>query len=306
MIRIRYRLLIAAIACCWVPAAWAGGYAVVYLDGVRPFVEALAAFKKAADRTVRAYPWNPQFDASALARQIKRQRPDVLLAMGSSALKIARDHLPDVPRVFAFVLHPGKRRGGETGIRMLPDPEQTLMWLQRFLPQAEIVATVYDPLQSANWAAQARKAARKLGFKWIEYPVGDREAAFRALEGAFQNGDAFWMPPDTTVVHSASFERMLHLSLHFKHPIIGLADKHVRAGALFSLTFDSRELGRQAAMMAYELARGRMAPYLVFPQNPKLAINALTAKRLGVAIPQQALKAGAEIYAKEEADALAP
>ena len=72
----------------------------------------------------------------------------------------------------------------------------------------------------------------------------------------------------------------------------GLAPKHVRAGALLSLSFDSRAVGRQAGKIARQMLdnRKRKWPRLVSPDSERLSVNIHTATAMGLTIPDAIIK----------------
>ncbi|MFQ5518949.1 MAG: ABC transporter substrate binding protein, partial [Mariprofundus sp.] len=113
---------------------------------------------------------------------------------------------------------------------------------------------------------------------------------------------AMWMIPDTTVLTSTTLKQMRRLSLTHAVALIGLAPKHVRAGSLFSLSFDSRAIGLQAGDMVKRILKGKKLPTLVAPDEVSFVMNKQTADRLGLHIPASLLKKAAFIYPERNGD----
>jgi putative ABC transport system substrate-binding protein len=73
---------------------------------------------------------------------------------------------------------------------------------------------------------------------------------------------------------------------------------YTEAGALLSFDCDFEDNGRQAGEAALKVLSGVKPADIptAFPENYKLSINALTAKKIGITIPSIYLKKNIEVF----------
>ncbi len=296
------------LSVCWLlfapTALHAAGIAVISHAGIAPFKHAIEGFRTQVGLPIHVYhPGIRNEHRDYIKQAIAQQHPALIFALGKSALSIAREINNNVPTVYAFVLHPNRvykpdtpMKHRESGIAMSITAQQQFKTLLQIAPGIHNIGVVYDPHQSAALIRQAQRAANRLGLKLIAVAVSSQKAAAQAIGDIFTHIDAMWMVPDTTVLTSTTFRQMIHLSLKHAVAMIGLAPKYVRAGSLFSLSFDSRSVGRQAGRMAGRILKGRKMPALLPPDTTNLAVNLQTASRLGLTIPARLLKQATHAY----------
>ncbi len=296
------------LSVCWLLFAaaplQAAGIAVISHAGITPYQRAIEGFRAQLSQPLHIYhPGLNNEHQDDIKQAIAQQHPELILALGKSALSTAREINSSTPIIFAFVLHPdraGQPDNGmkhhESGIAMSIAAQQQFKTLLEIAPGIHHIGVVYDPHQSAVLVRQAQIAASRLGLQLMAIAVSSQRAAAQAIPDLFSRVDAMWMVPDTTVLTSTTFRQMIRLSLQHAVALIGLAPKYVRAGSLFSLSFDSRAVGVQAGRMAGRILKGRQLPALLSPDTINLAVNRQTAIRLGLNIPAQLLKQAAHAY----------
>jgi len=277
---------------------YAAGIAVVSHANITPYKLAIDGFRSQVDLPLHEYHLNRDNEhQDEIEHAISQQHPELIFALGKSALSVAREINSSAPIIFAFVLHPehvsrpGNRiRHRESGIAMTIDAEQQFKMLLRIVPSAHRIGVIYDPNKSAALIRQAKHAASRLGIHLVAVAATNQKAAARAIADIITGVDAMWMVPDNTVLTSTTFRQMVRLSLKDAVVLIGLAPKYVRAGSLFSLSFDSRSVGKQAGKMARGMLNGRKFTALLAPDTVNLLVNRQTAKRLGLKLPEGLLQ----------------
>ncbi|MDQ6954872.1 MAG: ABC transporter substrate binding protein [Mariprofundaceae bacterium] len=277
----------------------AAGIAVLAHADITPYRMAIAAFREQLNLPVHEYYLgaNNEFQAKVKTR-ILQQEPELIFALGKSALNFSRKMNSSVPVVFSFVLYPkGKyMQQREAGIAMSIAAEQQFKMLLDVAPEMHNVGVVYNPNKSGDIIRQAKYAALKLGITLVAMPASNQQEAAHAIADLMPDIDAMWMIPDTTVLTSTTFKQMMRLSLVHAVALIGLAPKHVRAGSLFCLSFDNHALGLQAGHMAKRMLQGKKLPKLVSPDVVRLVINHQAANRLGLHLPTLLLEKAAHVY----------
>jgi len=302
------------LSVCWLlfapTALHAAGIAVISHAGIAPFKHAIAGFRTQVGLPIHVYhPGMHNEHRDDIKQAIAQQHPALIFALGKSALSIARESNNNVPIVYAFVLHPDRvhkpgnpMKHRESGIAMSITAQQQFQTLLQIAPGIHKIGVVYDPHQSAALIRQAQRAADRLGIQLIAVAASSQQAAAQAIGDIFTHVDAMWMVPDTTVLTSTTFRQMIRLSLKHAVALIGLAPKYVRAGSLFSLSFDSRAVGRQAGRMAGRILKGRKLTALLAPDTTSLAVNRQTATRLGLTIPARLLKQATHTYPEQNGE----
>ena len=210
------------------------------------------------------------------------------------------------PVIFTFVLNPeevvaepdGKLPANMIGISMTIPPEAQFATLIEADPRIKRIGVVYDPKKTASLIRDAKIAAKELGISLVATSIDTKSQAINAISRMKGNVDALWMIPDTTAITRESAEYMLLYSLQNNMPLIGISEKYVKNGALMAFSFDSKDMGIQAAEIAQKVLDGKdmmkIKPYK--PRKLRLAINNRIAKKLGINIPEEMLKSAYRVY----------
>lgn len=268
---------------------------------ILPYREAVKGFRETVDARVSEYVVGE--DDDNLVFLISRsQKADLVFTLGSDALRLARNEIRGVPVVYTFVLNPesviGPERTNITGIDMSIPPEDQFNALLKFVPSVNRIGVIYDPARSEADIRVAEAAARKLGLNLITRKVNSGAESINAITQLEGKVDALWMFPDTTAVTPESVEYMLLFSFRNRIPLIGISEKYVKNGALFALTFDSEDMGRQAGEIATKILGGESAGDIPVPKPRKfkLSINMNTAEKLGLKVPDKIIGRAARVF----------
>lgn len=225
-----------------------------------------------------------------LHRQIVDGRPDLLVAIGSSALSLVKD-IPDTPIVYLMVPFPGavlQERATITGISMNLSAGQQLSALRRAAPAAKKIGVLYDPARSESLVAEARKAAVQNRFDLLAVPVTAPDQVPSVLAALRGGIDWLWLVPDLTVLTPQSVDYLMLFSLENRVPIFAFAGKYLEMGAILAAASDPYDLGRQAGEMVLRLLHGTPVAELP-PQEPRkvvVEVNEKAAKILGVPVQE--------------------
>jgi putative ABC transport system substrate-binding protein len=236
----------------------------------------------------------------ALAADLVRSKPDLIVAVSPQPARAAKDATSDIPIVILFVADPvgvglasslARPGGNLTGVATLVPGTfmgKALEVLRELLPEAKRVAALVnfsnDVLRLLFPEAPA--AANKLGFQLDVIDV--REAG--EIPGAIatakaQGADALWIVGDP-IFHTPP-NLVPNLASQAGLPSIYLIRELVQAGGLISYGPDLRDLARRGAHYVDRILKGVKPADLPIEQPSKflLSINLKTAKSLGLAIP---------------------
>jgi putative ABC transport system substrate-binding protein len=245
-----------------------------------------------------------------LARDLKAQGSQMIVASGTTTVEAAQHGAPDLPIVMAgsadpVVLGLAKslaRPGGRiTGISIMGEGilGKNLQLLKELLHTAGTFAAF---LQASNPGNPAfRKAFDNIGHALgvriniveIADPVAEFPGAFeRAVQqsavGALILADPLFFTHRKTI---------FRLALDHRLPTVGPNSEYAKAGSLLAYSWDVVDIWRQSARYISEILRGADPATLPIeePTAFHFAINVRTARTLGIEIPPTILARADEV-----------
>jgi len=247
----------------------------------------------------------------ALAADLVRSKPNLIVAITPQSARAAKDATSDIPIVMLFVAdpvgaglapslaHPG---GNLTGVATLVPGDFTgksLGILREALPQAKRVAVFINPSNDIHrrlYPSEAPPAAAKLGFQLDlfevreagEMPGAIAAAKARGAEALYIFGDPIFSNPPNRVPDLAAQAGL---------PSISLTSSFAQAGGLISYGPDFPALARLGAHYVDRILKGAKPAELPIQQPTKflLVINLKTAKSLGIETPASLLARADEV-----------
>lgn len=288
----RIALLILALIMISAPCDAAQKVLVLQSMRVTPYDEALRGVRSVVSGTFKRVVIS-EMDGVDVARTVRDERPDVILAIGTEALARVR-RVKDTPIVYLMVLDPQNAlTSGEnlTGVSMNVPPERQLAALQSLMPRLRKIGIPYNPSRSGVLARKAQSAARSLGIEPVSRELRSARDVIPVAEGMKGEVDAIWMLPDTTLATPESIEFLLLFSLTNRIPILTFSDKYVQMGAIMALDIDPYDLGRQAGDLVRRLLSGSPLEQVqrVEPRSMVMTVNAKVARKLGLTLSEDAL-----------------
>lgn len=248
-------------------------------------------------------------DYPKAAKELIDAKCDVFFAIGPEAavkaLQVARAPAPIVfyaidydPVAKGIVSSLGRPDRNSTGIFV---PQNALVakrfeLLRELLPDARNFLVLSD-VHSRDQVAPARAAAEASGVRMtlIEFlnPPYDFAAAFATARKERADGMVVLNSP----VFFARGKELAALQLEHRLPAVGGRLPWVEAGFVSGLAEDSVKATRRAAQMALRIIKGAKPADIPVEQADEfeLAINAKTAKALGVKVPESVLARATKI-----------
>lgn len=301
------RLFWLVVGCGLAGAGGAAEVAIIKAADLAPYQEAVAGFKERFSGQVTEYVLAPGDGVErALQDGLRKNRIDLMLSLGTDALALAKRYANAVPVVYGFILDPGTALAGMAaperarvaGLLMTIPAHAQFTALLKIRPGTKKIGVVYDPGRSQALVDEAHVAARALGITLVDRSIksaAESIAAYTALRG---EAEVIWIVPDATAISPESLNFLMLFSLRNNIPVIGIADKYVKMGALFALSFDAKDIGREAAELATRLLESTPAAPLppVAPRKFILSINLRSAASLGISVPQDMIDAAKAVY----------
>jgi putative ABC transport system substrate-binding protein len=270
--------------------------AVVMSRPIPPYKAALKGFKAefACDTTI--FDLQKKTSDDEVANAIKAGKPQLVLAIGSKALKLAKKQLKEVPVIFTMVLVPGKVPPNMTGVSMTLPAKSHLEGLKLVAPKVKSIGMVYNPARSEKRVVEFKAAAKALEMNVVAIAAKSRKDAFSSIKLLGGRVDALWMIMDQDIV--ANFNLLLSLSVKEKIPLATFSYKYVEMGALLALAPQFESLGGQAGDLAKQILKGTKPSKLgvVSPSEFYYSINVNTALKIEVGVPPAVLKKDHKLY----------
>ncbi len=244
----------------------------------------------------------------ALAAEVVRLEPDVIVVWGTELAQAVRRASPTIPIVFALADRPvemglvanlARPGGNTTGLTTLSFElsAKRLELLKETVPRLARVAVLYgpDPRVAATLDAMA-VAARPLGIRLQPLEARGPQDFDRVFaEIARERAGAFVLLP--TSLSPAYGARLGDLALRRRLPAIGQSREFVAAGALMAYAANATDMGRRAATFVDKILRGTRPAELPVEQPTKfeLLVNRRAARALGLTLPQLLLGRADEV-----------
>jgi putative tryptophan/tyrosine transport system substrate-binding protein len=247
---------------------------------------------------------------SAVAADLVRRRPSVIVAVQAPAALAAKAATRDIPIIFAVANDPVElglvaslnRPGGNlTGLtaRGAEIAEKRLELLHKAVPAAETIALLLGPTDTPLNQAEAknlRSAARALELKLLVFNVTvatDITPVFATL--VEHQAGAILVGISSTV--TAKRDQILPYAARFALPTMFFDSRDARAGGLLSYGDDTGEVLRKIGAYAGRILKGEKPADLPVIRSNKFefVINLKTAKALGLTIPPNLLAIADEV-----------
>jgi len=238
--------------------------------------------------------------ASQFVSKKTKAAPAIIFSLGTRATEIARSMFPGTPVLATMILQKKilEPKSNNTILLVQFPVEIQLQWLQKFLPKVRRVGVLYNPVQNSDWIREAQKAARKKNIEIVPFEVSSAKQLKAGLKFISHNADVLLAIPDQTVYSGKTAKEVLLFSYRNRIPFVGLSPSWVKAGALYALGIDYRNLGRQAAELADIILAGKSPGKTPFfhPEKISYSLNTRTMDHLHLQITNDLIKGSAKVF----------
>ena len=225
----------------------------------------------------------------------------LIVTVGTTATADVLSKVHDIPVLFSMVLDPESILQNKTDVvgASLDIPlTLQLELISRVLPRAETVGLLYDPEKNERTIQEYLVQAEQHKLSLKAFPVNSAKELPGALSKVRKETDALLGIVDSSVYSSRTTEFIIRYTIKNQLPFIGISPSYVRAGALCSLVFDSRDVGRQTAQLALKILNGTSVSELkiTVPEKIHFALNLKTADIIDVYIPRKIQDQASIVY----------
>lgn len=285
---------------------------VIAKSSESPFFQAAAEGVKKEIRRANLDPVFIEYDLSVEApfnRQIAKVRelnPDLIVTVGSKSTALLSKHITDIPIVFSAVLNPissgfvqsMRSSGGNLTGSSLDIPISTQLEKFKLIVPGMKKVGVICTRDSEPVVQEAELVCRQIGLELIPAVISSEKEIPQAIEQLGQKVDGLWAVADTVVFTPQSTQYLLLYTLRQGIPFQGPFTSFVKAGALFTLAWNDKDVGRQAGELAVKVLAGENPKYIPIttPRMIYLILNLRTAEQINLDIPPHIVSVAKEVY----------
>lgn len=244
--------------------------------------------------------------ASQIARKFVGERPDVIVAIATPSAQTMAAAARNIPVVFSAVTDPVGARlvqsleapgGNITGVTDMLPLERHLDLLQRVMPEAKRIGTVYNPGE-ANAVALVElleAALRARGMTLEKAPAVRTSDVLGAARSLVGKADAIYLTTDNTVISAA--EAVISVGERSNIPVFAADTATVSRGAVAALGFDYYDLGRQTGDMVARILQGANPAEMPVERLDKLDlfVNPGAGERMGITLSDDLIEEAVEV-----------
>ncbi len=224
-------------------------------------------------------------ESAALPTLLRRQRPDLILALGAPALAAARE-IGEIPILYLLAPN-GPRLAAQqaniTGINLIPAPADQLAAVQRLFPDRRRIGLITTGAGDPALGDEARRAAAAAGFSLVVRHCEDHRLIPETLKELVGQIDLFWLTADPDLLRRQYLQAIMLFSLNAKIPVFTFSELLLKEGATLAVSPDLTKIGAQAAHLSQAILRGDRPA----PQNPEQLtsqVNRAVAAKLGLSL----------------------
>lgn len=222
---------------------------------------------------------------------------DLVLAVGSPALRWALERDISDPIVFSAVMLPAERiprLPNLTGSLLSIPAAAQLRAFAEALPQARRIGIIHVEEENRQFVGEAAAEAKALRIELKGYAVTSAKDIPKLADMPI---DALWIVPNSVTGQLPVLQHLLTTSFRYRIPVLTGSAAYVTAGAALGVCPDYADIGRQSAEMAREILGGRSAGSFP-PSHPRTfitLINVPVAEKLRIRFPEKTLRTAERI-----------
>jgi putative ABC transport system substrate-binding protein len=233
-------------------------------------------------------------------QRAKREPARLVFTLGSVATRIALKEFETLPIVAGLIVSGDEIEGkaGATGVFLDFPLEIQFQWMRRILPDCKNIGVLYNPARNHGKIELAQQVAASMGLVLHAQKVQVPADLPNALDSLAARIDVLWGVPDDLVYTPLTSRHILLFSFRNRIPLIGLSKEWVKAGALYSLEWDYRDLGIQCAEKALKMLQGAR-PDSYLPEGPRTvryALNLKTAEHMKIEIEETLIHYSQQLF----------
>ncbi|MGB8658732.1 MAG: ABC transporter substrate-binding protein [Candidatus Zixiibacteriota bacterium] len=245
-------------------------------------------------------------DEEQIIQKIRELNPELIITIGSRATSLISKEIKNIPIVFSAVLNPISSGFAQsmwssgsnlTGASLDIPIKTQLEKFKLIVPGLRRLGVLYTR-DSEPLVAEARRVCDEIGLELVPVVISSEKEIPPAIENLGKKTEGLWAVADTIIFTPQSTQYLLLHTLRNGIPFMGLSPAFVKGGALFTLAWDDKDVGRQSGELALRVLSGedpKQIP-LTIPRMIYLILNLRTAEQINLKIPPHIVSVAKEVY----------
>lgn len=224
--------------------------------------------------------------------KIREIKPRVILAIGDSAAKHAKNNFPNIPIVYCMVVDPMKNNLPKSGITASVHPKDQINYIRTSFPLLRRIGIIYTADRNSMTIQELKKLSQTDKDLILKEVLSSQEVEKSLLELKKGGADCLLMLPNTKIYSIKRINDFIYYTLQLGFPIISFSPSTVKAGVLGSIYPDTRDNGCLASNYVNQILSGKTASgmSIQWPQKNDWGMNMRVAKRLKIQVNKESLK----------------
>lgn len=231
---------------------------------------------------------------------LQQNEVTMILTLGSNAFRSVIELGVDRPVLAGLMLDQSEleNNGSASGVVLDFGAETQFSWIHRILPDAKTIGVLYNPEKSGHRIAAAKQAASQLGLKLVAKEVNSPKELPVAMDSLFRSVDVLWGISDPVVLSRQTAKAVLLTSFRNQVPFVAPSSVWVKAGALYSLDWDYRDVGAQTGEMALSVLGGKKVSTMPIqtPRKVRYSLNVRTAEHMNLRLSGKIVKGAEQVF----------
>jgi putative ABC transport system substrate-binding protein len=245
-------------------------------------------------------------DERQIVEKMRELSPDLIVTIGSKSTALLSERIRDIPIVFSAVLNPissgfvqsmWSSGNNLTGASLDIPIKTQLDKFKLIFPELRKVGVIYTH-DTEPVVREARRVCQQIGLELVSVAISSEKEIPGVIQSMGQAVDGLWAVADTLIFTPQSTQYLLLYSLRNGIPFAGPFTSFVKAGALFTLAWDDKDVGRQSGELALRVLTGedpKRIP-ITTPRMIYLILNLRTADQINLKIPPHIVSVAKEVY----------
>ncbi len=225
-------------------------------------------------------------DFGQTAQNVRGDKPDLVVCLGTYALNLAREHIKDIPSIYCMIIDTSSDYIGYGGVVVDIEPMEKISFIQEKFPQFKKIGIFYNSADNSLIVQKLKKTAKKNGIQLVMHEAISIRGIQGAVKALSQKSDCLLMVPNSLLSSPKVARQFILDTIHNKLPIIAFSRNYVSAGAFAGIYTSYENNGFLAGNMAYKVLSGQNPKNLpvLWTSEIKIALNMAVAKHLGIRI----------------------
>ena len=249
--------------------------------------------------------------ASQIARKFVGERPDVIVAIATPSAQTMAAAARKTPVVFSAVTDPVGAKlvksltapgANITGVTDMLPIESHLDMLERAVPDAKRIGTVYNPGEANSVALidMLEKRMQARGMELVRAAATKTSEVLGAARSLVGKADAIYLTTDNTVI--SAVEAVISVGERAGIPVFAADTATVGRGAVAALGFDYYDHGRQTGAMVARILEGANPGDMDVESvdTLELFVNPAAAERMGITLSDALISDAKEVVNSDQ------